>query len=261
MSLGELVEKKGRIEFHTLGSGIVIVSPDLKSACLLTARHMFVDPSKGYKPDHLSLRVPPPAGQGGGGLGVVLQLVRDGKQLWFSPPDDADLAAIPVPKMGVDHILHAIPVTDIGGGEDLYQGASVLVLGYPALVSEGFLETPLARGGIVAWDNPVAPTRNPFLVDANLYPGNSGGPVFHVQNGMSRSGGFVVGGRVTLIGIVSQGAILSAGVFANGQPVTAVDPVTGKSNPEQAQVVGIGGLGIIEPIARAEGILKKCLGT
>ena len=53
--------------------------------------------------------------------------------------------------------------------------------------------------------NPSDRLGHPFLVDANLMPGNSGGPVFHVPTGVNRFGEFSIGGKLSLIGIVSKG--------------------------------------------------------
>jgi hypothetical protein len=185
-------------------------------------------------------------------------VVKDGHDLWFSP-DGGDLAAIPVPPLNKSWTIHALSEKDFGGADDVYQGANILVLGYPNLISQDYLISPLARGGIVSWDDPVSPTSSPFLVDANLYPGNSGGPVFHVKTGLGRNGTFMIsGGGAALIGIVSLGAVQNAQVFAGGVPITATNQQTGKVDTAQARVLGIGGIGVIEPISRALPALEKC---
>lgn len=258
ISIGQIRSENGIPQYKTVGSGI-IVTADGRTACILTANHMFLDPQNNWQPVELSVRVPPPPGVQAKGIDVTVQLIKNGRRLWYSTAD-ADLAALPFPNMAKNQSIHAIATSEFGGVDDIYQGASILVLGYPALVGENFLSTPLARGGIVSWDSPVAPTEFPFLVDANLYPGNSGGPVFHVKTGLGRTGAFMIsGGGVALIGIVSQGAMENVKVMAGGAVVTATDPQTGKASPAEVQVAGIGGIGVIEPISRAKSILGQCL--
>ena len=88
----------------------------------------------------------------------------------------------------------------------MFEGATILVLGYPGIVGNQYLVRAISRSGIVAWLNPEEPYQKPFLIDANIYPGNSGGPVIKVPAGPDRFGNFVLGGGggAKLLGIVSQ---------------------------------------------------------
>ena len=209
----------------------------------------------------MQLRPPPSIAGQKADFGITLRLLgTSNERLWMSPNDGSDLAVIHVP----DEItrygkINAISINDFGTDEDIYQGASIIVLGYPSLIGEDFLMSPYARGGIVSWTDITDGTNKPFLVDSNLYPGNSGGPVFHNRSGMARTGnGVQLGGGIKLIGIVSKGAVQEAPVMSAGVPIQTRDPF-GNVNPAQAMVLGVGGIGLIEPISKARGLLFDCL--
>ncbi len=195
-------------------------------------------------------------------FGVPLQLISNGKAIWRGADDGSDLAVAPLPDLRKYADLHAIGIQDFGTDDDIYQGASVVILGYPALLGEAYLATPIARSGIVAWTDPNGLDK-PFLVDANVFEGNSGGPVFHSRSGMSRYGGMLIGGGITLIGIVSQDAKEYAQVIGAGPQGpfigTSPDPGTGKPSPIFAEVKNIGGIGVIEPISKAKRLVLQVL--
>src|SRR5207237_8206933 len=84
------------------------------------------------------------------------------------------------------------------------EAAQVLVLGYPAAVANDFGRRALLRQGIVAWVSPENPAGKPFLIDANIFPGNSGGPVLLLPTGIDPAGHVLPGGAVKFLGLVSQ---------------------------------------------------------
>ncbi|WP_457348623.1 S1 family peptidase [Sphingomonas sp. UYP23] len=259
VSLGMSGIEDGKRVFRTLGSGVVI-SGDGRTVCLLTAKHMFLDPTNDWSPTQILVRVPPPAeGVPVAGNGTILPLVVGGRNLWKSPEGGADLAVIRLPTDVLSHIKHVVGVADIGTSDDIYQGASILALGYPSLVSESYLFSPLARTGVIAWDKFGDVLGAPFLIDANLYTGNSGGPVFHVRSGLTRGGSTELVPGASLIGIVSQVDVEDALVFSGSQFITTKDQRTGQISQAKASVIGVGGIGIIEPVGRARGILDDCL--
>jgi hypothetical protein len=248
----------GKSRYATAGSG-VLISDSPHFGCLLTARHMFYDPESGWMPMQVNLRLPPETGNDPVTEGFPVKLVDNGKNLWTSPSDGSDIAVIPLPSMPINHLIRSLAPASFGNDQDIYQGAQILVLGYPSILGEDFLTTPYARGGIISWVDIGDPLNKPFLVDSNLFPGNSGGPVFHVRNGFNKEGGLTLGGGVSLIGIVSKGAKEMASVIAGGVPINATNPATGQVAPAQAMVLGIGGIGLIEPISRARSIIDACL--
>jgi hypothetical protein len=105
----------------------------------------------------------------------------------------------------------------------------VTFIGYPNALYDTFNMTPIARRGWtatpIALDYGGAPK---FLIDASVFPGSSGSPVFIFDSGGfgAKEGAFVVGSRLFLVGIVAAvhyykttGEILTA----TAQPQVHVD--------------------------------------
>ncbi len=260
VAVGRVTEVNGKKTFTTIGSA-VIVATDATHGCLLTAKHVFYQPAIGYVPDQLWIRVAKDQ-PSQDDFGVPLPLVVNGKALWRAADDGSDLAVALLPDLSKYPNLHAIGLQDFGTNDDTYQGASVIILGYPALLGETYLSTPIARSGIVAWMDPGGPDK-PFLVDANVFEGNSGGPVFHSRSGMTRFGGMNLGGGIVFIGIVSQDAKEYAQVIGSGPQGpfigTNPDPGSGKPSPLFAEVRNIGGIGVIEPASKAKKLVLQVL--
>jgi len=258
VALGEVAHDSlmNRDYFHALGTA-VLISTGEHSGYLVTARHMFCDPEKKFHPSQLRMRF---AWQEHKSiydyLGVPLNLRSDsGANLWTSLEDDTDLAAIAI--LQTDEVLppddrlkmyDSIALGDVIS--DVYEGEPVLILGYPGFVGNEKLVRAIVRQGIVAWTNPNQPDQKTFLVDANLYPGNSGGPVIKVPFGMKEDGSynFLGSGALKLLGLVSQA------------PVEDIKTVV--SNPRLGQVethtsvIGIGAIGIIEPGSRIHKLIE-----
>lgn len=253
VSLGLRANQNGEEIFVTVGSG-VIVAWDAHHACLLTAKHVFDNPEKGFHPTMLYMRLPKTEPRAQTDLGVPLTLVANGNVLWRGA-QDADLAVTSVPDVSVYKDLHAVFLNDFGGEDDVYQGAAVVVMGYPELLGPDYQTTPIARNGIIAWTNPEGRLDHTFLVDANVFSGNSGGPVFHLPTGVGRTGGFMLGGPPRLIGIVSKDAAEEAPVHAGETPLNLTNQQNGVTIPLTAKVLNIGGIGIVEPISKAKKLI------
>jgi hypothetical protein len=161
---------------------------------------------------------------------------------------------IPLPDLSKYSNLHAVGLNDFGATEDdVFQGAPVLVLGYPGVIGEDPLSFPIARSGIIAWTDPSDRLGKPFLVDANLMPGNSGGPVFHIRSGFNRFGTLAIGGGLALVGIVSKGPTQDIRIAL---PPTLMGP----AQILQFQLKGIGGIGVIEPASTARELVQRYCG-
>jgi hypothetical protein len=128
-----------------------------------------------------------------------------------------------------------------------------MVLGYPGLVENDYLVRAIVRQGIVAWTNPNRPSDNVFLVDANLYLGNSGGPVLKLPFGIDSKGGwkFLGSGNISLLGIVSK---------VPNQKINVMSTSRAGSVQTQVEVAGIGGLGVIEPVSKISKLLAMIRG-
>ena len=82
----------------------------------------------------------------------------------------------------------------------------VIFIGYPSGLYDNTNKTPLARRGITAtpiWNNFKG--NESFLVDAGVFPGSSGSPVFIYNRGTyPTKDGISVGNRIMFVGIMSQ---------------------------------------------------------
>lgn len=82
---------------------------------------------------------------------------------------------------------------------------SVTFVGYPNGVWDKQNRLPIARKGTTATPISVDFENTPrFLIDASVFGGSSGSPVFiHDRNGYSTNGGFVVGERIHFLGLIA----------------------------------------------------------
>ena len=99
--------------------------------------------------------------------------------------------------------ISPIRITDIAKDEEIFEGASILVFGYPGAVGPAYWTRAIVRSGIISWVSSNPSLYIPFLIDAMVFPGNSGGPVFRIPSGMMKNGAFAIGGRASFVGIVS----------------------------------------------------------
>lgn len=231
--------------FLVIGTGVVIAL-DEHTGYFVTAKHVFYDPQKNWHPNELRIRFPWQEDRSVfDELGIVLKL-RDavGRDLWESLGDGSDLAAIAPPSVPITpkiKTIEAVFTGDFAKDTDLYQGAPTLVLGYPGVVGNEYLVRAIVRQGIVAWTSPQDPMQSPFMVDANVLPGNSGSPVFRIPAGLTREGSFAVGGTIAFLGIVSKGPIRDAPVTVDGQPISFSPAGQAGGHPVVAQIEGVGG--------------------
>jgi len=254
-----------RDRFVTVGTGVVmgLTSDPAKVPWLVTARHMFFDLSRGWEPTELYLRfgwfADRPVDEY---LGVRLELVREGKRLWLSPGSGVDLACIALTmtpmEVGRAEVPY-VPVEAFASADDLFEGAGVFALGYPASEDPkepwSRITRPLLRHGIIAWVSPSRPEDALIVVDAAISPGNSGGPVFRVPSGVDRLGNFVLGQKVTFLGIATQMRLTTLPLVVGGGAAPEVDE-KGKPNPKAQSPVG---LGVVEPAARVRLLLERAV--
>jgi hypothetical protein len=144
-----------------------------------------------------------------------LKLKRvDGSSLWFGHPDaDVDVAVVPInaaklldEHMQVRFIQSDRDVLRRGDmeAEGLCEGDGIYVLGFPmGMVAIG-RSTAIVRSGCIARVRDlIAGTTKSFLVDATVFPGNSGGPLVLVPEITSITG-TKHHDRALVLGVVSE---------------------------------------------------------
>jgi len=180
--------------------------PSMYNVCLLTNRHVF-------EGERLAiLRFNPAAGTPAK-LYTLPLIDNAGKQLWYVPQDDSiDVAAVPidVQKLNSEGMQLAFfhsdqHVLDTAGAREqgLTEGDGVFVLGFPLGDTGGERNYVVVREGVVARiRDTLAGSTQTFLIDASVFPGNSGGPVVTRPEAMAISGTKPYA-KASLIGMVS----------------------------------------------------------
>ncbi len=267
VALGQLREAKSKTGtqrwFSAVGTGVLLGLPDDPNRILwlVTAKHVFEDGD--WRPESLRLRFAWFADRSVyEHHGIQVQLRDKNERLWFAHPDGAvDLACIPlrITRTAAERENVNAPVFgDFATSDEIFAGAQVLILGYPGALEPTFWRDALVRAGVIAWVDPKEPVAQPLLVDSDLLPGNSGGPVFRVPGGMDRFGNLVVGGRASFLGIVSRGPLQAMPVTAGGKPITMQPPANPNtsSSPVPLLTDNLTGIAVIEPAARVRILLE-----
>jgi hypothetical protein len=152
------------------------------------------------------------------GLGATVCCPQDCKLNWFGHPNaKIDVAVAPlVPllsifaSIGIQIFYRGIPNNLIPSKEQIAELDAVeeiTFLGYPIGLWDDYNLTPIFRRGITATPLMLDFKGEPqFLIDAAVFPGSSGSPVFILNSGgyTSRKG-FIVGSRLYLLGIIASG--------------------------------------------------------
>lgn len=142
-------------------------------------------------------------------------MIAHGPTLAFEthPDPDIDVAAmtlngLPVPgglqpfikTLPMDMLLNEAAVSQLDAIEP------VTFIGYPNALHDTVNMTPIARRGWTATPISLDHSGQPkFLIDASVFPGSSGSPVFILDGAgySDRKGNLVMGRRVLLLGIVA----------------------------------------------------------
>jgi hypothetical protein len=179
------------------------------------------------------------------------------KNLWFCHPDpNVDLAIIPLSISIADagrQTINPIRIQDFTDENKAFEGASVLVLGYPGAVGPDYWTKPLVRSGIISHIDDKNFGKSPFLIDAMIFPGNSGGPVFTVPSGMSKNGSFSIGGQSSFLGIVTQTAKTEVKVEKVSLEIESFENDSTKSHFKSFDYMGIG---VVEAAGRVKELLE-----
>lgn len=143
--------------------------------------------------------------------------IDDFEALWYGHPDpDIDIAAMPVGPLlsQAKEKGHELFYTHIDQDsilsteklEELDTLEEVFFVGYPSGIYDSTNLLPVIRRGLTATPLQIDFEGKPiFLIDASVFPGSSGSPVFLYNLGAyGTRRGFRVGTRVFFLGIVSQ---------------------------------------------------------
>jgi len=212
-----------------------LVSTDGRTAYLVSAKHCFDKISKS-KP-FMDIRF----SENDITLNSTFQIaVRDsnGRVFWKAISTGEDLAAMPV-NLHLPFPVDAIGIQDFANANDIYEGESIVIYGFPDFTVSDQHDHPLLRSGIIAWTELNQPENHQFLVDAAIFPGNSGSPVFKLPTGLCRNGNLLVGDRAPFLGVAIQ--------------TYNAPSVDGGSY----HVNGLGSIGAVEPASQVERLLHE----
>ena len=135
--------------------------------------------------EHMTVRFNPDAESPAREVGIDL-VNGDGKPVWVAHPD-VDVAAVGMEasRLRAEGVRFSFFRTDTQVADlrraaelGLCEGDGVFVLGFPlGLVGDHRNYAVVRQGAIARIRDALAGTTNEFLVDATVFPGNSGGPV------------------------------------------------------------------------------------
>jgi hypothetical protein len=118
--------------------------------------------------------------------------------------------------VGAEQVL----TDEIAGELETHQ--QVLVIGYPDGLFDAKHLTPIARTGHTATPIQLDYLGSPaFLIDAPIFPGSSGSPVFLIERMGKVASAFGATGRVVLLGIVAEAHVLSGSLRKGKRPTGA----------------------------------------
>lgn len=133
----------------------------------------------------------------------------------FHPDADIDVAILPFNKYmdelsaqgGPPMIIAAAPseMLTAAHAAELDSWEQVIIVGYPDGLYDSHNLTPIVRSGYTASPIQIDYQGRPtFLIDAPIYPGSSGSPVFLVERFGQVAGAFGGTGRALLLGVVAE---------------------------------------------------------
>lgn len=155
---------------------------------------------------------------------------KDGAPAWKQHPS-RDVAALEI-TAPPEFAAAAIPLSWLAGddtfrAQGLGPGDEMMALGFPLGLSANQAGFPILRAGKVA-SYPLAPSAEfpTFLLDFNVFPGNSGGPIYVSGKG----DGFVAG--ILTQQVELTGERLDIGIVTHARYVReTVDMIDGRSPP------------------------------
>jgi len=187
---------------HAIYEHNILVAHDVY---LVTARHVFLGPLGQRKCVYLSVN----GAAWGVGISGRLNLVESGNQTWTGSTT-VDLAIIRVglkqfnDNGGQVRFLAEESCCKVSRDSSDLEGQRVLVVGYPMLLPQpSTRQYPMVRRGVIASIRAFCEGNSPtVLVDSQIFPGNSGGPVLLWPSPFTSDGPCTTG-KMVCIGVVS----------------------------------------------------------
>jgi len=190
VSLGNVKQKEFNKHkykyFNILGTGVLfyIIYRKQTIPVIITAKHVLKN-ERGIIFDTIRMRVSWESNKSVyENLGYKIVIGNKNAPYYFQLPDTSiDLACIPITNM-LDTIKQQpdwsmlIPYSYFARDVDYFEGREIFTLGYPASVGSNYWTRGLLRRGIISWLPDSAVSKRKFIIDCNVFPGNSGGPVF-----------------------------------------------------------------------------------
>jgi len=146
---------------------------------------------------------------------------KEGEKKLWSKHADVDAAAIVLPEGLCSCVVAAIQTEYLLDDKkleefDVHPGKDLICLGFPYGIESSPAGFPILRSGKIA-SYPIFPSKETksFLFDFNVFPGNSGGPVyFEDANPRGKGNSLIIGVRRGIIGLVTSELSLSTLVQA-----------------------------------------------
>lgn len=134
--------------------------------------------------------------QGSNPLWVKNKSDIDVATMYVNLPKDLDIQLLPTPMFANDKILNDF---------EIHPGDEMFCLGFPFGAEANEAGFPILRSGKVA-SFPLTPTQKnqSFLLDFQVFRGNSGGPVYFVESNRNYGGGTRIGKIQFIAGLVSK---------------------------------------------------------
>ena len=151
-------------------------------------------------------------------MGDRLDIEADFKKVWQFHPNGEDIAFTPflpllfqIERVMEERVyIKPIPLSLIPNKEQeekLTALEEVIFIGYPSAIYDTKNLLPIIRKGTTATPIPIDYEGKPlFLIDASVFPGSSGSPVFIYNFGSysDTDGGLVPDSRIYFVGVISQ---------------------------------------------------------
>jgi hypothetical protein len=244
--------------FSPIGTGVLfyVKTANTVVPCIVTAKHVVYNPNENWSPDTINIRFSSEDTLGFDEYTGIRVILKDDRYIYWIPHPDpkVDLVCIPLLNNFIDapknETLHTLGYQDIASSNEIYDGESIMVLGYPGFATSKILVRSVLRQGIISWTNPRNPVANTFLIDCNIFPGNSGSPVFTMPFGLGPNNTLLLGGKIKFAGIVTE-------VYYEQQHATDSTTLNDIRNFQGRQIFvqQKTALGVVEPAQRIKELL------